>query len=119
MGMSKRTRFDESLAARKIEQVSIERSSRVLPLGPDVVKSLADIGMHVIQVSQGRILVELQTQDYEMNDDLIKTVLPVFRELAMTQQVIPFPSAPDADEIKLREAIAEAKAVIQKRAQQP
>ena len=84
-----------------------------------MVKSLADIGLHVIQVSQGRILIELQTQGYEMNDDLIKTVLPVFRELAMTQQLIPFPSAPDADEIKLREAIAEAKAVIQKRAQQP
>jgi hypothetical protein len=55
----------------------------------------------------------------ESNDDLIKTILPVFRELARTQESLPYPPLPEADEIELREGIAEARAALQKRAQKP
>jgi hypothetical protein len=57
--------------------------------------------------------------DRESNDELIKSVLPVFYEMALAGNLDYYPITPDADDLELKENIKNVRAELEKRGLTP
>lgn len=117
MSMSKRTELAKQATTGRITPFPRMTDTCVEPLASEVANILAGYGVHVVDLSlsKNEIVIKAKLLREEMTDRLLKSVLPVFRELSKTETLTAFPASPSPEKIQLKNGIAEAKEALRKR----